>query len=470
MNTGNKDFALDKTSAAELASAFKSRRLSPVEVAKACLARAEAVNPHLNAFTFIAHEAALTAAKASEARWLRGEPLSEVDGIPTTLKDLVHVKDWVVRYGSSVTPATPCTQDSPATALLRANGAIFIAQTTTPEFGWKAVTDSHAYGITRNPHDHGKTTGGSSGGAAAAAFAGAGLFHLGTDGGGSIRIPAAFCGVVGLKPSFGRVPAYPASAFGTVAHIGPIARRTADALAMLKAMSGRNVKDWHQGVGQLPSLQANAPHLRGLKIGYWTKPPVGTLDPEIQTIVDARIAQLATHGMDIAPFELPADDLLRLFNDLWFIGAAARLSTVQERLLATVDPGLLEIAQEGMMKTGVQIAQAQSRRGEFGALMDTALQTYDFILSPATAIPAFEAGHEVPAGSRMKRWTEWAGFSFPINLSQQPAIVLPCGQTKAGLPVALQIIGARGDDAKLLAMAMALEQFFEEPAGFNETT
>lgn len=451
---------LCRLDAASLKAAYKAGDLSPVEVAKACLARAEEINPSLNGFTFIDHEGALAAAKESEARWRQGAPLSEVDGVPTTLKDIVWVKGWSVRYGSAATDAAPYEEDAPSVKLLRRHGTVFLGQTTTPEFGWKAVTDSPAFGITRNPCDPSKTSGGSSGGAAVAAATGAGVFHLGTDGGGSIRVPSAFCGITGLKPTFGRVPAYPASAFGTVAHIGPMTRSAADAMAMLKAMSGRDLLDWSQGAGKLPGLGLEAVVLKGLKIGYWSRPAAGALDPEVQRIIEARMAQLADLGVEVTPFELPGRDLLELFHDHWFAGAAARLAAVPEERRGKIDPGFLEVARAGAAKDAVRLVQAQVRRAEFGAAMDAALAQYDFILSPGTAIPAFEAGAEVPVGSGLKRWTEWAGFSFPINLSQQPAAVTPCGTTQAGLPVALQIVGARGEDAQVLSLAAALEPLF----------
>lgn len=447
--------------AAALAAAYRNRTLSPVEVAKATMDRAQEVNAEVNAFTHIDRDGALAAANASEQRWKNGTPLSGVDGIPTTLKDIVWVEGWSVRYGSTTTPAQPQTEDAPSVALLRKAGAVFIAQTTTPEFGWKAITDSALFGITRNPWNKDKTPGGSSGGAAVAAAVGAGVFHLGTDGGGSIRIPASFTGIFGHKPTFGRVPAYPLSAFGTVAHIGPMARSAADAAAMLKAMSGRDLRDWTQGAGKLPSLEEDAPiDLSGKRIGYWSKPASGTLDPEVAGAIDAAVAKLSAAGAIVEPVDLPADNLLDLFHHHWFTGAAARLSSISEADRKTIDPGFLEIARAGAAYRSTEVALAQVRRGEYGAAMDALLARYDFLVSPATALPAFDAGLEVPAGSAYGRWTEWAGFAFPINLSQQPACVIPCGLTAAGLPIGFQIIGARGDDARVLSAAASLEVIF----------
>nr|WP_319385455.1 amidase [uncultured Roseibium sp.] len=448
---------LCRMSADELASAYREGSLSPVDVTKACLARAEEIDPVFNAFTFLDHEGALGAARASESRWAEGAPLSAVDGIPATIKDIVWVKGWPTRFGSLVTSDAPQAEDAPSVQLMRAAGVVFLGQTTTPEFGWKAVTDSNAFGITRNPHNPAMTSGGSSGGAAIAAALGAGVFHLGTDGGGSIRIPSSFCGITGLKPTFSRVPAYPASPFGTVAHIGPMCRNARDTAAMLNAMSGRDRRDWNQGEGQLAPLEDPATAIRGSRIGYWTVPPAGRVDAEVAALVDAQMRQLEAAGAVIEPFDLPADDLLETFHRHWFSGAAARLAPYGPAERDKIDPGLREIAETGGAYDAKTLVAAQVDRAEFGARMDMALADLDFILSPAVTVPAFEAGLEVPAGSGLQRWTEWASFSFPINLTQQPAGVVPCGKTEAGLPVGLQIIGARGQDANVLSFMAAIE-------------
>lgn len=451
---------LCRLDAASLSKAYNSGALSPVDVAKATLDRAEAIDPKYNAFTLIDRKGALAAAAQSEKRWRAGNPLSPVDGVPTTLKDIVWVEDWSVRYGSKTTGSQPFTTDAPSVAFLRAAGAVFIAQTTTPEFGWKAITDSRFFGVTRNPWNPEMTPGGSSGGAAVAAAAGAGVFHLGTDGGGSIRVPASFTGIVGHKPTFGRVAAYPASAFGTVAHIGPMTRSVGDSSAMLRAMSGRDLRDWAQGAGVLASLDAPAVSLSGARIGYWSTPPSGTLDPQVSAIVSAATKAFEQLGATVEPLELPGRDLLQLFHHHWFTGAAARLALVPPSLHAEIDPGFIEIAREGASWDATTLVEAQIRRVEFGAAMDQLMGAYDFIVSPATSIPAFAAGLEVPADSGLGRWTEWAGFSYPINLSQQPATVIPCGLTEAGLPVGFQIIGARGADADVLSVAAQLEEIF----------
>jgi amidase/aspartyl-tRNA(Asn)/glutamyl-tRNA(Gln) amidotransferase subunit A len=451
---------LCQLSALALAKAYRTGTLSPVEVATATMDRAESTNPDFNAFTFIDRKGAIEAATRSQARWRAGKPLSNIDGIPTTLKDIVWVKDWTVRYGSKTTDTAPYSVDAPSVAFLRQAGAVFIGQTTTPEFGWKAVTDSNLFGITRNPWNAERTSGGSSGGAAVAAAVGAGVFHLGTDGGGSIRVPASFTGIVGLKPTFGRVAAYPASAFGTVAHIGPMTRSATDALAMLKAMSGRDLRDWVQGAGQMAPLSDQPIDLAGKRIGYWSEPASGTLDPEVAAIVGASVEKLRAAGAVVEPIRLPGEDLLDIFHFHWFTGAAARLSAIAPEQHHLIDPGFLEIAAAGAAFSSTALVKAQVRRAEFGAAMDRMLADFDYVVSPGTALPAFEAGLELPRHGDYQRWTEWAGFSFPINLSQQPACVIPCGLTADGLPVGFQIIGARGEDASVLTAAANLEVIF----------
>ncbi|HEX4765987.1 MAG TPA: amidase [Lichenihabitans sp.] len=450
-----------RLSAAELAEAYASLGLSPVEAVTACLARAEAVQARCNAFTRIDHAGALAAARASEERWRRGTPLSPLDGIPTTLKDMVRVRDWVVRYGSPTTPDEPCAEDAPAVAGLRAVGAVFLGQTTTPEFGWKAVTDGRLTGITRNPWNLAMTPGGSSGGAAVAAAAGAGVLHLGTDGGGSIRIPACFTGITGLKPSYGRVPAYPASPFGTVAHLGPMARRAGDAALMLGAMAGRDPDDWLQGPGRLPELDAAPEAFAGARIGFWSAPPSGRLDPEVGAVVSNVVRDLERLGAKVEPVDLPDEGLFETFTAHWYAGAANRVASLPEAARWELDPGLRQIAEAGARLGAVDYLRAMDARAGFGRRMDALLGRFDILVSPACAVTAFAAGAEVPPGSGLSRWIEWAGFSFPLNLSQQPAVSVPCGRIR-GLPVGLQIVGARGADARVLGFAAAFEDAFPE--------
>lgn len=449
---------LCRSSVAQLVAGFSTGKFTPLDAAKAALARAEQVQRRFNAFTLIDTEAALAMAAESTDRWQSGAPRSGIDGVPTTIKDIVWVKGRVVRYGSRTTTTQPCPQDAPSVKRLRAAGATLIGLTTTPEFGWKAITDSPLTGLTRNPWNPEVTPGGSSGGAVVAAATGAGVLHIGTDGGGSIRIPSSLTGVVGLKPTFGRVAANPPSAYGTVAHIGPIARSAEDAAAMLAAMAGRDLDDWNQGPGELPPLALVDGVLRGARIGFWSKPPVGGVDAEVAAAVEKAASSLEKLGAHIEPIDLPQADLGEIFRVHWLAGAANRLAAAPADLVHLCDPGFVEAAQAGASILASTLVAAQVRRAAFGSAMDNLLAKFDFIISPATPIPAFAVGPEVPRDVVHARAIHSGSFAYPINLSQQPALSTPCGMTSAGLPIGLQIVGARGADAKVLSAAREFER------------
>ncbi|HML08980.1 MAG TPA: amidase family protein [Xanthobacteraceae bacterium] len=438
---------------AELAAGFASAKFTPLEVAQATLARAEAVQKRFNAFSLIDADSALAMASESTARWRSGAPLSAVDGVPTTIKDIVWVKDRAVRYGSRTTSSAPCAQDAPSVKRLRAAGAVFVGQTTTPEFGWKALTDSPLTGVTRNPWNPEMTPGGSSGGAVVAAATGAGVLHIGTDGGGSIRIPCSFTGMVGLKPTFGRVAAYPPSVFGTLAHIGPIARSAEDAAAMLDVLAGRDIDDWNQGIGALPALALTADVLKGARIGFYTEPAFGVVDAEVAAAVAKALGTLESLGARVEPVALPGEDLAETFRIHWYAAAANRFAAVPADLQSLCDPGFVEVARAGAAFAASALVAAQLRRTAFGAAMDKLLTKLDFIVSPATVFTAFAVGREDGGNVAVERSIKAGGFAFPFNLSQQPALSLPCGLTAAGLPIGLQFVGPRGADGKVLSAA-----------------
>lgn len=451
---------LCRLGASELSEAYRSRALSPVEVAEACLERAQKVDAVLNAFTFIDEERALEQARESEERWRKGKPASSVDGVPATVKDTVWVKEWPLHFGSSAVQIDSCAMDAPSVERMRRAGSVFLGQTTTPEFGWKAVTESARFGTTLNPWNPALTPGGSSGGAAVAAATGAGVFHVATDGGGSIRIPAAFSGVCGLKPTFGRVPAYPLSVFGTVAHLGPIARHTNDLAAMLLAMSGPDSRDWPQGAGALDPVRGTTDivSIDGMKVLAWRQPASGPLAASVQRVFEKTISVLSGAGVQTGEYSLPPGDWIEVFHRHWFSGAACRLRQMTEQQRSTVDPGLVEVYKEGSRLTAVQLVEAQTQRALLGASIEEALQGCDVIISPAVSIEPFATGTDVPEWSSCKWSTEWAGFTYPINLGQQPACVIPMGLTESGGPCGLQIIGARGADQQVLNVAAAMER------------
>jgi aspartyl-tRNA(Asn)/glutamyl-tRNA(Gln) amidotransferase subunit A len=446
-------------SAGELLRLYRQRKLSPVEVARAVLDRIGRFERTVNAFCLVDEERALAAARASEARWHRGEPAGLVDGVPTTIKDVVLTRDWPTLRGSlAVAQHQTWNEDAPATARLREQGAVLLGKTTTPEFGWKAVTDSPLSGITRNPWDVSRTPGGSSGGAAAAAALGMGALHVGSDGGGSIRIPASFTGVFGHKPSFGRVPAHPLSPFGTIAHIGPMTRTVADAALMLNVLAMPDARDWfalpHDGRDYRIGLEDG---VRGLRIAFSPTLGFARVLPEVAELVAKAVTAFAEQGAVVEEVDPGFADPYQTFTRHWYAGAASLLGAFSAEQRALMEPGLREIAAEGERITLSDYLRAVGARAVLGQKMSLFHEHYDLLLTPTLPIPAFEAGREVPEDSGMKRWIEWAPFSNPFNLTQQPAASVPCGLTAAGLPVGLQIVGRMHDDALVLRAARAFE-------------
>ena len=449
------DADLCTLSAADLLESYRKHELSPVEVAKAVLARIEAVNPRLNAFCFLAPEETLASAEASESRWRAGQPQGLLDGVPVSIKDLVLTKGWPTLRGSkTVDPRGPWNDDAPASARLREHGAVFLGKTATPEFGWKGVTDSRLTGITRNPWNPERTPGGSSGGAAAAVAAGMGPLAVGTDGGGSIRIPCGFTGLFGIKPSFGRVPAWPLSPFGTVAHLGPITRTVTDAALMMNVLAQPDARDWHALPYEARDWRTGLDHgVADLRIAYSPDLGYAKVDPEVAALVARAVKVFEELGAKVEEKNPGFENPEPIFKVQWFSGAAFLLKAIKDKKL--VDPGLLEVAAQGEKIGAHEVLEAQMLRGALGVQMNLFHREYDLLVTPTLAVPAFEVGREFPEGCQ--RWTDWTPFSYPFNLTQQPAASIPCGFTKAGLPVGLHIVGPKYADALVLRAARAFE-------------
>jgi len=439
-----------------LLEAYRTGTLSPVEVARAVLARIEKLNPVFNAFNLVS-DRALDEAQASEARWQSGQPKGLLDGVPVSIKDILLTKGWPTLRGSkTVDPKGPWNDDAPATARLREHGAVLLGKTTTPEFGWKGVTDSPLTGITRNPWNSKKTPGGSSGGAVAAVAAGMGPLAVGTDGGGSIRIPCSFTGLFGLKPSFGRVPAWPLSPFGTVAHVGPIARSVADAALMLNVLALPDARDWHALPFEPRDWRTGLEDgVRELRIAFSRDLGYAKVDAEVASVVADAVKVFADLGAKVEEKNPGFANPEGIFRTHWFSGAAMLLSNFSKEQKKLIDPGLLEVAAEGEKIGAHEVLDAQMKRGALGAHMNLFHRDYDLLVTPTLAVAAFDAGLEFPPGK--KRWIDWTPFSFPFNLTQQPAASIPCGLTKSGLPVGLHIVGPRYADALVLRAARAFE-------------
>ena len=324
---------LVRRTATELLGLFRRGEASPVEAARAVLERIERLDPTLNAFCLVAGDEAMDAARASEARWQRDEPCGPLDGVPTSLKDLLLTKGWPTRRGSrTIDPNQPWEVDAPVTARLREAGAVFVGKTTTPEYGCKGETNSPLTGLTRNPWDPRKTPGGSSGGTAAAVAAGMAPLSVGTDGAGSVRIPAAFCGNVGLKPSFGRVPAHPLSPFGTVAHLGPHTMSVDDAALMLDVMRQPDARDWTALPPDPTDVRDGLDDgVAGLRIAYSPTLGYATVHPEVAAAVDAAVQQLADLGAVVEQVDPGFADPLEITTGLWFTGAWTLWNTLTRR-------------------------------------------------------------------------------------------------------------------------------------------
>ena len=446
-------------SATELLHLYRTRQASPVEATKAVLARIEKLNPVLNAFNLVAADLALAAAKLSEARWMRGEPNGLVDGVPVSIKDLLLARGWPTLRGSKTVDAKgPWNDDAPCVARLREHGAVLLGKTTTPEFGWKGVTDGPLTGITRNPWDPARTPGGSSGGGAAAVAAGMGPLTVGTDGGGSIRIPCSFTGLFGLKPTFGRVPAWPLSPFGTVAHVGPMTRTVTDTALMLNVLSLPDARDWlalpHDPRDYRIGLDEG---VRGLRIAYSANLGYAQVDDDVAAIVKAAALRFAELGARVEERDPGFEDQGPVFATHWFSGAAYLLRNFTSEQKAMMDQGLVEVAAQGAKISMLETIDAAQKRGALGALMNRFHQDYDLLLTPTLPLAAFEAGREVADVVKERRWTDWSPFSYPFNLTQQPSASIPCGFTKSGLPVGLHIVGPRYADALVLRAARAFE-------------
>jgi len=456
-------------SATELVALYRAKKLSPVEAVQATLARIGRFNPIVNAYCHLDAAAALAAAKASEARWQRGGPQGLVDGVPTGVKDNIHVAGMPSRFGSKLTAEAPQEIDAPAVARLKEQGAIVLGKTAMPEYGWKATSDSPLTGITRNPWDTRMTTGGSSAGAVAATVLGMGALHLGTDGGGSIRIPAAFTGCYGLKPTRARVPAFPAAPLGTLAHHGPLTRTVADtalAMTLIAAPDARDVYGW---TSPAPDYRIGLEDgVRGLRIAY--SPTLGGLarrvDAEVARLVAAAAQAFAGLGahVEAADPDLGADPI-DAWNAFWWPGMAMQLQAFGDRAKDVSDPGLVAEAALGSRTTAIEHLRAQLRRAALHNVFTKFHERFDLLLTPTLPLPAFAAGHLMPPlGGWGRAWTDWAPFSYPFNLTQQPAASIPCGLTGNGLPVALQIVGAIGADALVLRASRAFEAAHPFPA------
>jgi len=447
--------------AAELAAAYRARSLSPVEAVREILAHIGRWEPHLCATYALDPPAALAAARASEARWQRAAPLGALDGVPCTIKENTATRGVPVPAGSAATELVPALQDAPPAARLREAGAVILAKTTMPDYGMLSSGLSSFHPLTRNPWDLALNPGGSSAGAAAAAAAGYGPLHLGTDIGGSIRLPAAWCGVFGFKPSLGRVPIEPPYA-GRVA--GPITRTVHDAALMMSVLSRPDWRDSMSLPFQPIAWTDLGLDLHGLRLGLMMDAGWGlAVEPQTAAAVQAAARAFEAAGAIVEPMPpFCTREMADGMDRFWRMRLWLELAALPHERRARVLPYIREWVAGAAALTGAQVFDGYCQMGALREAAVRATQAFDFVLSPTSPVPTFPAEWASPVNDPQRPF-EHIAFTLPFNMSEQPAASMDCGRTAGGLPIGLQIAGRRHDDLGVLRLARAWERLRPPP-------
>jgi len=449
------------TPAIELVTMIRAKQLSPVELTRAVLERIERVNPTLNAFCTLTADTALARARDAEAAVMRGGPLGPLHGVPYSIKDLAFTRGVRTMSGSHIFATRVPDVDAPFVRRLAAAGGVMLGKTTSPEFGWKALGDSPLTGITRNPWNTAMTTGGSSAGAAAAAAAGLGPLAHGSDGAGSIRIPSSFCGVYGLKPSYGRVPMWPISNNDYASHNGPMTRTVADAALMLSVMAGPD--HWDKSALDAPPADYVGrlrDGVRGLRVAFSPNLDTQRVDPEVATIVAQAARAFQELGAVVEDVKCGFADSHRIIRLLWNAHEAGNYARYLPEFRSRMDPGLVASIEDGLRYSVTEYVEARGEKLAYCDSVRPLFETYDLLLTPSVSVTAFEVGRLNPAHWPQHEWDwfPWAGFSYPFNFTGHPAASIPAGFTAAGMPVGLQIVGRRNADLTVLQASAAFEQ------------
>lgn len=448
-------------SALEVAALVRDKQLSPVELTAALLARIEALDPRLGAFCLVTADAARAAAREAEIAVMKGEPIGTLHGVPLSLKDALYTRGLRTTGGSRLFADLVPEEDNVAVGRLKAGGAIILGKTNLSELGHKALTDNPLFGVTRNPWDLTRTPGGSSGGAAAAVASGLGPVALGTDGGGSVRIPAAFCGLVGVKPSFGRVPQTPGfPGWEHVGAIGPLTRTVRDAAAVLDVIAGGDDRDRHSLPREAGTyLEACDESIRGLHVAWTPDLGYAAVDERVLEICGdaaAEFEELGCHVEVVNPgWESPEEAFATIVSAQFY---AAWGDTLPARE-ADLDASLVRFIRRGGAVSARDYLTAMAKVNAYWQEVHVFLARFDLLLTPTTAVPPFPLGAGVPreiAGQEVSR-LGWMPFTYPFNLTGQPAASVPAGWTEDGVPVGLQIVGRRHADRTVLAAAAAFE-------------
>jgi aspartyl-tRNA(Asn)/glutamyl-tRNA(Gln) amidotransferase subunit A len=447
---------LHDLSAVELLAAYRAHTLSPVEVARAVVAHIREWEPHLHATYAFEPDAALAQAEASQARWLKGAPLGPLDGVPTTIKENIATRGVPVPVGTAATVLAPAEHDAPPAARLREAGAVTLGKTTMPDYGMLSSGLSSFHALTRNPWDLTKNPGGSSAGAAAAAAAGYGPLHIGTDIGGSVRLPAGWCGIFAMKPSLGRIPIFPPY-YGRVA--GPMTRSVADAALMMATLSLPDARDTMSLPFQTIHWDQLDRDLKGLRIGLMLDAGWGlAVEPEVRDAVVAAAQAFEAAGASVEPMPpFMTRAMIAGMDDFWRTRSWLEMSALPEARRALVLPYITEWARGGAGLSGERVFRGFSQMGAMRDAAVAACAPYDYVLSPTAPIPAYAAELAGPTGDPATPF-EHIAFTIPYNMSEQPASSINCGYTASGLPIGLQIAGKRFDDLGVLQVSRAYEQ------------
>lgn len=445
-------------SAVDLRDRYRRRELSPVEVTEATLRRIEAVDPALNAYVTVTADRALAEARAAEAAYATDEAPA-LAGIPGSLKDLTATRGVRTTRGSLLTADWVPDFDAPLAQRLQEAGMVLLGKTNTPELGWKGDSGNRVAGPTHNPWQQGRTPGGSSGGAAAAVVAGLGPLSQGTDGAGSIRIPAGLSGAFGFKPTWGSVPQYPASVVQTLSHAGPITRTVGDAVLMLNAMSGPHERDRSSIEPPSVTLDDIEQGIDGLRVAWSPDLGYAAVDPAVAQDVEKAAQRFADLGCTVEAAHPPTEDPWELVHHMWSSAFAAYFADDFERIHDKLTPGLAEVVRQGMELSGTDVAGAYIERNIFYEAWRQFFDSYDLLLTPTLPCTAFAAGDDHPGSidGQPTTYLGWTAFTYPVNLTGQPAASVPCGRVD-GLPVGLQIIGGFRQDRRVLRAARAFEQ------------
>ena len=450
---------LHELSASELLAGYRSRQISPVDALLDVLSHVARWEHHLQATYLLRPEAALAQARQSEARWLRGAPCGPLDGVPVTLKDNIATQGDPTPLGTAALPLVPAAADAPPAARLREAGAVLLAKTTMPDYGMLSSGLSSFHPLARNPWDLSKGPGGSSAGAGAAAAAGYGPLHVGTDIGGSLRLPASWCGIFTLKPSLGRIPIDPPY---TGRAAGPMTRGVEDAALMMQVLSQPDARDSMSLPAQPIDWLRLAPgtqRLRGLRLGLLLDAGCGlATDPEVRAAVQAAAQRLADAGAIVEPMEpFLTRAMLDGMDHFWRMRSHMDMRTLTVEQRAKVLPYIRAWADSAATLSAAQVYEASQQFHATRVATVRACAGYDYVLSPVAPITAFAAELPSPTDDPL-RPLEHIAFTVPFNMSEQPAASVNCGYNASGLPIGLQIAGQRFDDLGVLQLAHAFEQ------------